>query len=257
MNSITSEDQVGELYVGGACLSQGYLNLNNDDKFIQIQEERFFKTGDFGYMKNSMIYFTGRVDSQLKINGKKVSLNDVVFTAKQIQGIDQFIPLVYQSQGGKIIIAYYKLTNEMSHISEKEMNQVILENLKKSLYDYMLPKYLIKIDTVPLLYNGKVNKQLLLGEFKSKLELQGSSSGVSSCELSEISEKLFKIMSDSIGLAVQFFVNNRNNSQMGLAECGINSLNSIQIYLNLCTEIKNFSGFVELVTKASLINSIF
>lgn len=232
---------MGEIYVGGACVSQGYLNLSNDDKFINLQAERFFKTGDFGYMKNSMIYFTGRVDSQLKINGKKVSLNDLIYTAKQIEGIDQFIPLVYQNHGSKIIIAYYKLVSEKT---EEEMNQVIWENLKKSLYDYMLPKYLIKIESVPLLYNGKVNKQLLLGEFKSKLE-RGGDNG--SCELSEISETLFKIMSDSIGLAVQFFVNNRNNCQMGLAECGINSLNSIQIYLSLCTEIKNFSGFVQAI----------
>jgi hypothetical protein len=239
---ITSENQVGELYVGGACLAKGYFNLKNDDKFVELNGERYFKTGDFGYVKNSLIYFTGRVDSQLKINGKKVSLNDLVCNAVKIEGIEQFIPLVCDfNNANKIIIAYYKTT--IQNQTESEINEMIKSKLKEVLYDYMLPTFLMRLDTVPLLYNGKVDKQLLIRRFKADFELKSSLKMVEA-NLSESSQKLLKIMSKLTGITAESFIS--NNCKKCLSEYGVNSLNSIEIYLNLCDEIENLRFYLSL-----------
>jgi acyl-coenzyme A synthetase/AMP-(fatty) acid ligase len=244
---IVEENEIGEIYCQGECLANGYLNLANDNKFMSIKGKRSFKTGDFGYVKNSMIYFTGRVDSQLKLNGKKVSLNDLTSHASKIAGIDAFIPLAYESKNGlKLITAFYR-TNR-NELTENEMNELIKKELKNLVYDYMMPSYLFKIDSIPLLYNGKVDKQNLLGKFRTFYE-------TADFQLNEnfdsTSQKLFKSISSIVG--------GRHQNDFDLDKClrhfGIDSLNSIDIYLKLSEEIYDLKvvlTFEEFISSKSL-----
>ncbi|GGD05315.1 non-ribosomal peptide synthetase [Hyunsoonleella pacifica] len=80
---------VGEIYIGGTSLSNGYINRKEltEVSFIKNPnkpEERLYKTGDLArYDSNGNIVFLGRVDQQIKIRGYRVELSEIENAIKQ------------------------------------------------------------------------------------------------------------------------------------------------------------------------------
>jgi amino acid adenylation domain-containing protein len=73
---------VGELYIAGEGVTQGYLGdpEKTAQRFIThpVSGERLYKTGDLGrYTADGLIEILGREDSQVKINGYRVELGEV------------------------------------------------------------------------------------------------------------------------------------------------------------------------------------
>ncbi|KAA2265804.1 amino acid adenylation domain-containing protein [Solihabitans fulvus] len=72
----------GELFIGGAGLSTGYLGdaEKTAERFIThpVSGRRLYRTGDLGrYLPGGAIEFLGREDSQVKIRGHRVELAEV------------------------------------------------------------------------------------------------------------------------------------------------------------------------------------
>ena len=131
MNSIQTEHVMGEIYAAGCCLANGYLNdfESSSNKFIVWNQERLFRTGDFGIVNKSLLYFTGRQDSQIKISGKRIDLNELEYYAIQMKGIQSFVPLVYEhTQSEKYLIAFYK-----SDLTQSLAPEQITKNLSVSI----------------------------------------------------------------------------------------------------------------------------
>lgn len=257
MAHVRGDGEVGEIYAGGDCLATGYLNNNiNNERFVRLNGEMLFKTGDFGFIYKTNLYYSGRKDSQIKIRGKRVDLNDLVFFSRKIKGIEAFIPLVIdlndQSQR-RIIIAYYKPDHDIK--DESDMNSYIRKELQSFIFDYMMPEHIIKLDQVPLLYNGKADKQFLIKLFKERflnfnlkpVDLEG-----------QIVHIIHKIT------GIQFLENNTENFlKKKFVELGVNSLNSIEIFLEINTlleergiekiEFKQFILFENLLDIVSFI----
>ncbi|WP_418603968.1 non-ribosomal peptide synthetase [Hwangdonia sp.] len=74
---------VGEIYVGGSGLANGYLNRPELCNKVFIKNpfnpsEKLYKTGDLGkYTNDGNIEFLGRADQQIKIRGFRVELNEI------------------------------------------------------------------------------------------------------------------------------------------------------------------------------------
>lgn len=98
-NYIMSEDNqllpkgcIGELCIGGAGLSSGYINNKKltEEKFVfnKSINEMVYKTGDLCRLNNNNeIEFCGRKDKQLKIRGYRVSLIEIEKMSKTIAGV--------------------------------------------------------------------------------------------------------------------------------------------------------------------------
>lgn len=72
----------GELYIGGAGLSMGYIGDPEKTNFSFITHpvtgERLYRTGDLGrYRDDGVIEFLGRTDAQIKIRGQRIELGEV------------------------------------------------------------------------------------------------------------------------------------------------------------------------------------
>ncbi|PGS36712.1 hypothetical protein COC58_24660, partial [Bacillus cereus] len=151
---------VGELCISGEGLAIGYLNNEKltNEKFIENPYkpgERLYKTGDLAkWLPDGNIDFLGRMDSQVKIRGFRIELEEVEGSLTNIEGIKQAIVLDKGEEGEKYLCAYY--------ISEKEYStEHFRDELKKSLPDYMIPWYFIKLEKVPLTSNGKIDRKSL------------------------------------------------------------------------------------------------
>lgn len=83
---------IGELYIGGIGLADGYKNNEKETKnhFVihPLSGERLYKTGDLGrYWPDGNIEFLGRVDHQVKINGHRIEIQEIENKLKEIKDI--------------------------------------------------------------------------------------------------------------------------------------------------------------------------
>lgn len=81
--SIREDCKKGELHVAGESVSTGYYNNNENTKgsfyndYIDGNLVRVYKTGDLVYKKNGLLYYCGRKDFQIKLNGFRIELEDI------------------------------------------------------------------------------------------------------------------------------------------------------------------------------------
>ncbi|RDU24928.1 non-ribosomal peptide synthetase [Anaerosacchariphilus polymeriproducens] len=152
---------IGEIYISGVGLSDGYLNRNEltDEKFIfnKLLLKKVYKTGDLARcLPNGNIEFIGRKDNQVKINGVRIELDDIETRLSKFELIEEAAVITKTSKKGDLYIcAFYTAKNEIS--SENFRNY-----LGKYYPSYMIPKYFIKIEKFDVSYNQKINKKNLV-----------------------------------------------------------------------------------------------
>lgn len=150
---------IGELLISGIGLSPGYLSkLSNSSKFIKnhllkrendidIYSHLYITNDIVKKLKNEKIEFIGRNGSLLKIKGYRVDLKEIEEKVYKISGIDQ---AVITNQDTKIILYY--VSN--SGVQEGEVQKL----LGQALPHYMIPTPIIKLRSITLNTNGKIDK---------------------------------------------------------------------------------------------------
>ncbi|MGB6153512.1 MAG: amino acid adenylation domain-containing protein [Pricia sp.] len=149
----------GEIYIGGAGLSNGYLNRPDltlaafvDNPFSDEAGDKLYKTGDIArYNADGDLVFLGRSDQQIKIRGYRVELQEI---EKAIQNYDQFEMVIVQAESeennSKRLAAYFT--------ADHPIDIATLRNfLKEKVPEYMVPQWLTQVDQMPLLPNGKID----------------------------------------------------------------------------------------------------
>lgn len=153
----------GELWIGGEGVAAGYLNnpALTAEKFITDPLHpdagtRYYRTGDrVKYLPDGNILFLGRVDDQVKIRGYRVEIKEVENKLNACPLVSQGIIIAgTDAGGGKNLLAYV--------IPAPGFNrEAVIEELKAALPDYMVPAFLVELDSFPLLPNGKINRRAL------------------------------------------------------------------------------------------------
>ena len=154
-----SQGQIGELYVGGLGVARGYLNqpILNKEKFVNNPFEKqgtLYKTGDFvRWLEDSSLEYIGRIDDQVKIRGHRIELGEIEHLAITLDGVHNAVALAKSVfSETKDIILYYSGDLE---------DEFVRKNLSQRLPDYMVPKFILKIDKFPINPNGKVDRSKL------------------------------------------------------------------------------------------------
>lgn len=151
-----------EIVIVGKNVSRGYLNRPdlNKEKFISINGERAFKTGDQGYVEEDILFFKGRNDDQVKLHGFRIELNEITSKLNDIDVVLQAatIPLKRNEEVKKIV----SLIQLKSNIDDtKDWKAHIVTQLKETLPYYMIPSDFKFIEQMPLNQNGKADKKVL------------------------------------------------------------------------------------------------
>ena len=198
----------GEIFVSGHGVAKGYLNRQEltSEKFIQNpffkdRNDILFKSGDLGrYLTDGKIEYMGRRDQQVKIRGIRVELGEVEQAIKGYPEVKEVsVSEWMDNYGYKSLIAHLVLENNDATTDE------LKNKLKKSLPEYAVPSVFIKLDSMPLLPNGKVNRRLLIN-LNDKIILNKEYvpvEGDMEKELLSIWQKLLK--KQEIGAADNFF----------------------------------------------------
>ena len=110
---------IGEIYIGGAGLSKGYLNRSDrtamafvDNPFDSPGAGKLYKTGDLArYNTDGDIEFMGRSDQQIKIRGYRVELEEIEKAIRSLVKTDQVVVLAEGDGGASERIAAYLTAN--------------------------------------------------------------------------------------------------------------------------------------------------
>ncbi|WP_125152627.1 non-ribosomal peptide synthetase [Clostridium rectalis] len=146
----------GELCIGGYGLSEGYIN--NKELTGEVftshpldKEQRIYHTGDSSmWMKDGNIRYIGRIDTQVKIRGLRIEVDEIASKIKEIPEIIEAIVVAKKIEGDITLVAYFTSSEELS--TEK-----IEGKLKQNLPEYMIPKYYVRISKFEVTPSGKIN----------------------------------------------------------------------------------------------------
>jgi len=150
----------GELYIAGDGLARGYLNRPEltEEKFISnpYGKGKMYRTGDLArWLNDGNIEFMGRIDEQVKIRGFRIELGEIESVIRGIDYIkDVAVILRNDASGEKALHAYVVSDEELSIQGIKDM-------LRKFLMEYMIPPYMMQIESIPVTRNGKSDRQSL------------------------------------------------------------------------------------------------
>lgn len=156
---VSSPSTVAELCISGTQLTSGYLEdtAKNKEAFFNFNSHMFYRSGDLCRMDAKGDYFfTGRNDSQLKINGYRVEISELEYHASRIPGIDEAVVVVSENDihDQPILNLVYKAESE---IDQSEITVF----LSTKIPSYMLPSAVFFVKSIPYNLNGKIDKKAL------------------------------------------------------------------------------------------------
>ncbi len=166
----------GELCIGGAGLARGYHDRpeSSAESFIpnpftplpsppacggsQRGGTRLYRTGDLArYRQDGNIEFLGRIDQQVKVRGFRIELEEIEKALVEHPAVQQAVIAAREdSPGQKRLVAYVVPSQEVPAINES-----LGRFLQERLPSYMVPATFMTLEALPLMPNGKVDRQAL------------------------------------------------------------------------------------------------
>ncbi|AVZ29691.1 non-ribosomal peptide synthetase [Nodularia spumigena] len=155
----------GEIYIGGVGVARGYWNRPDltAERFINPQStlNTLYKTGDLGrYLPDGNLEYLGRLDTQVKIRGLRIELGEIEAVLNQHPDIQQTVVILdSKSSENQRLVAY--IVPASTSTESESFTQELQKFLLSQLPDYMLPSIFLVLSALPLLPNGKINRQAL------------------------------------------------------------------------------------------------
>jgi len=155
----------GEIYIGGPGVVRGYLNQPEEtlakfvpDRFSKMPGARLYKTGDLArYLHDGNIELLGRLDHQVKIRGFRIELEEIEAIICEYPGIRQaVVALRKETTGEPKLVAYVVAAN----VPRVDTSQLV-SHVSRKLPAAMVPSAFVQLGSLPLMPNGKVNREAL------------------------------------------------------------------------------------------------
>lgn len=166
--------EIGELYIGGTQLFQGYCNDLERTRAVVIDNflgtgERYYRSGDYVTIDRDGNYiFRGRVDDMIKIAGQLVYLSEIEKAALSHDCVKDAILLTEEDALFNKKVVAFIVPQQSTKTSENDLKEYLLTKLPR----YMVPSslYFITEDQIPKTPSGKVDKKILLKTVQNRLE---------------------------------------------------------------------------------------
>ncbi|MCA1612825.1 MAG: amino acid adenylation domain-containing protein [Acidobacteria bacterium] len=152
-----AENVVGELYIAGDGLADGYLDREEltAERFVSnpfAAGGRMYRSGDLArHLPGGVLEYVGRRDEQVKYHGYRVELNEIRSALNRHPLVkDSAVTILKDKNGHDVMAAYYVARQP---ILSEELRALLAE----SVYEETLPGVWMHLRRLPLTLNGKVN----------------------------------------------------------------------------------------------------
>ena len=163
---------VGEICIGGDGVSEGYINnaLQTSSQFIgktHFAGLPLYRTGDLGKIHpNGEIQCFGRIDNQVKIRGFRIEPTEIEAALLAIAGVDKAIVIQRDDVTKDTCLIAYLVTETNKEINTEASSStpngsMIKVELGKTLPNYMVPDFVVFINSFPLTVSGKIDRKAL------------------------------------------------------------------------------------------------
>jgi amino acid adenylation domain-containing protein len=159
---------VGQLYVAGAGVAQGYHQRPGltAEKFIPRAfcaepGARMYCTGDLArWLPDGTLEYLGRVDHQVKVRGYRIELGEIESVLLAHEGVRDAVVAVREDSGDKRLVGYV-VAEPGAQADEVALIQALRSRLQEHLPGYMVPSALMVLERLPLTSNGKLDRKAL------------------------------------------------------------------------------------------------
>ncbi|HTZ42891.1 MAG TPA: amino acid adenylation domain-containing protein [Jatrophihabitans sp.] len=165
----------GEVYVGGAGLSRGYLGrpgLTADrflpDPFGGSPGGRLYRTGDLAqWTAGGELQYLGRSDHQVKIRGFRIELGEIEARLNEHPEVTEAVVLAREDEPGERRLVGYWVPAAGSQPSVSGLRSW----LERTLPGYMVPSAWVQLPSLPLTASGKLDRAVLPAPGTARPEL--------------------------------------------------------------------------------------
>ncbi len=161
---------IGEIYIGGRGVALGYQDPEQTrknflkDPFSNGHSQLLYKTGDLGRLivadGEASIEFGGRIDSQVKISGYRIELEEIETTIKSIPEILDAAVIVWGNDLNKQLVCFFVSAS----IDQDELRK----RLRAKLPAYMIPGAYMQLEKLSHTRNGKMDRNGLLALYEQE-----------------------------------------------------------------------------------------
>ncbi len=153
----------GEIVICGPNVSPGYLNRPelNETAFFRLDGQRAYRTGDWGRCRDGMLFFEGRIDSQIKLHGFRIELADVEANLRALAGVRDAVVLPVLNKGAVDSLAAFVIMNERPERSDFQLAVDLKGQMIERLPAYMIPRRFSFLESFPMNTNGKADRRRL------------------------------------------------------------------------------------------------
>ncbi|MGJ5138766.1 non-ribosomal peptide synthase/polyketide synthase [Bradyrhizobium oligotrophicum] len=156
-----AEGTTGELHIGGDGLARGYLGRAalTAERFIPDPfgppGARLYRSGDLArWRSDGAIDYVGRTDHQVKVRGFRIELGEIEARLRQQPSVTAAVVIAREFGAGRQLIGYVCGDGTLDGV-------VLRDTLSATLPDYMVPAWIVVLDRLPLMVNGKVDRHAL------------------------------------------------------------------------------------------------
>lgn len=149
-----------EILIQGASVGNGYLEAGAEQaqKFVTLATPatRRYHTGDLGQLDGDTLYFLGRTDREIKVQGHRVDLNVIEKALHTLPGIEEAFVEPWVRKGQiQALRAFIKAPPQMplTHYADA---------LSAQIPPYMVPKFWYTMETHHLSLNSKLDRGLIV-----------------------------------------------------------------------------------------------
>ena len=157
MDKSGKEAPEGELFVGGDCLADFYINdlKTTNERFVFLNDQRYYRTGDHVRVnRDRELQFLGRLDDQVKIAGHRVELGELERIAQEVfinNEVCVGTPVLTSGEATLVVYVKGNLQNKVS----------LMASLKSRLPNYMHPRAVVELEEFPKTPSGKLDRKSL------------------------------------------------------------------------------------------------
>ncbi|KAL4882068.1 putative nonribosomal peptide synthase [Aspergillus karnatakaensis] len=241
----------GELCVTGDLVASGYHNRPEAKGFVEFCGQRMYRTGDIvRLMAGDCVEYLGRRDSQAKVRGQRLELEEVSVAVKRFVRADVEVNVTSMVTPSPVtkrpqLVTFIAVSGERREdatgkpVFRKELYREwvpgILERCREELPVYMVPSALLPVSFIPVQISGKADNRRLVALYESippgellldALVVSMSAAAERSELLTGDEQRLLEIMSSVVSVDRSTVKSSTSIFQLGIDSLGALSLAS-------------------------------